>query len=580
MSSNDYEYEVLSPGGHQEMLEEVFSKVREQVGSYKTASGSLVSFADGADLPMPSFICDIDAVQDLHGYDGPWVGGAGKNKLQNTETTQEMNGITFTVNSDGSVTANGTATADAVLSIIVDTSKLYGDLYFVGCSGGSNNTYNVLMWDATANARPKKWDGTTASVNSIDGTFQEVKIVQGNTVKMQLRVMSGKTVNNVKFYPMICLSTETDPTFAPYSNICPISGHTGIDAWVRGKNLLLLTLDNVKALNTYGTWDGNVYNTQLGVTFTFTTNNEGSITSIKADGTSSSRNVTLYLQQNITNSTYPNEMTVSGCPSGGGSSTYKVRCQMQPSPNTVIVDDFGEGANFTVPNDGNSYQVIIRIQRGVTVSNLMFYPMIRPASIQDSTFEPYNPQSQTIQVSWQTEAGEVFGGYVDLVSGVLTIDKASVNLKDLTWTLNGNTQHAFDSTITDRKQGRILNDQNISNAYKMYDSGTLANYSSGFAFGNNIRIYVKDDRATTVEDIMSIFNAESTVIVYELETPITYQLTPTQIKSLKDDITNAWCSTGDIKTQYQPNNIIAELRAEILALQERVEELEQTEQTD
>jgi hypothetical protein len=79
-----YIYEALSPGGHQAMLEEVFSKVREQVGSYKTASGSLVSFDDGADLPMPSFICNIDAVQDLHGYDHPWVGGAGKNKLPMT----------------------------------------------------------------------------------------------------------------------------------------------------------------------------------------------------------------------------------------------------------------------------------------------------------------------------------------------------------------------------------------------------------------------------------------------------------------------------------------------------------------
>jgi hypothetical protein len=65
-------------------------------------------------------------------------------------------------------------------------------------------------------------------------------------------------------------------------------------------------------------------------------------------------------------------------------------------------------------------------------------------------------------------------------------------------------------------------------------------------------------------------------VKYELEPPITYQLTPTQIKSLLG-YNNAWCSTGDIKSlQYQPNNIIAELRTEILALQARVEELEQT----
>jgi hypothetical protein len=57
----------------------------------KEASGSLVSFSDGADLPMPSFVCDIDAVQDLHGYDYPWVGGAGKNKFDATIRTISSN---------------------------------------------------------------------------------------------------------------------------------------------------------------------------------------------------------------------------------------------------------------------------------------------------------------------------------------------------------------------------------------------------------------------------------------------------------------------------------------------------------
>jgi hypothetical protein len=36
---------------------------------------------------------------------------------------------------------------------------------------------------------------------------------------------------------MIRLATETDATFAPYSNICPISGHTGAEIEQRGVNL-------------------------------------------------------------------------------------------------------------------------------------------------------------------------------------------------------------------------------------------------------------------------------------------------------------------------------------------------------
>ena len=39
-------------------------------------------------------------------------------------------------------------------------------------------------------------------------------------------MLEGNTLNNAKFSPMLRASTETDATFAPYSNICPISGWT------------------------------------------------------------------------------------------------------------------------------------------------------------------------------------------------------------------------------------------------------------------------------------------------------------------------------------------------------------------
>ena len=37
-------------------------------------------------------------------------------------------------------------------------------------------------------------------------------------------VKNGVTLENIMFEPMIRLSTETDATFEPYANICPISG--------------------------------------------------------------------------------------------------------------------------------------------------------------------------------------------------------------------------------------------------------------------------------------------------------------------------------------------------------------------
>jgi hypothetical protein len=112
----------------------------------KEASGSLVSFNDGADLPMPSFVCDIDAVQDLHGYDHPWLGGAGKNKLPMTVegikvlntngnwsgNVYTYNGGTFTIltDNDGNVTGikiNGTFSSQPLIFYLGKEDFLFGD---------------------------------------------------------------------------------------------------------------------------------------------------------------------------------------------------------------------------------------------------------------------------------------------------------------------------------------------------------------------------------------------------------------------------------------------------------------------
>ena len=74
-------------------------------------SAPIHAFADGADgIPIKAMSVAVRAVQDLHGYDKPWAGGAGKNKLKNQAISSTQNGITITVYADGSFLVNGTAT--------------------------------------------------------------------------------------------------------------------------------------------------------------------------------------------------------------------------------------------------------------------------------------------------------------------------------------------------------------------------------------------------------------------------------------------------------------------------------------
>ena len=81
----------------------------------------------------------------------------------------------------------------------------------------------------------------------------------------------------------------------------------------------------------------------------------------------------------------------NGCPKGGSESTYFMDIIKIHADNTYdsIAIDIGEGATFTLEEDSELALSII-VMAGTTVTNLTFYPMIRPAHIKDDTYEPYN----------------------------------------------------------------------------------------------------------------------------------------------------------------------------------------------
>ena len=201
---------------------------------------AIATFSDGANLPMPKLEVAIEPVQDLHGYDSPWVGGAGKNKLQNVRSTTTINGITFTVNNDGSVFIAGGQTASefTVFNLIANNLNYYNltdfglsyntDYIINGCpSGGSSTTYR-LVFRSGGSAGNKVDTGSGASFNIAS---------DGNTLKWMPCIMIDANYttpsSGLLFKPMIRLSSVSDATFAPYSNICPISGWSAVDVTVQ-----------------------------------------------------------------------------------------------------------------------------------------------------------------------------------------------------------------------------------------------------------------------------------------------------------------------------------------------------------
>ena len=140
---------------------------------------------------------------------------SGKNILPSVNTTKTINGVTFTHNSDGSITINGTASAKTSYPINSTASsatrnvplKANTDYILSGCSKGSSSTYTFQIWYMKNEASQYITNSTTpATFSTVEETLMGAYII----------VFAGTTVSNVTIYPMITLASETDQAYEPY----------------------------------------------------------------------------------------------------------------------------------------------------------------------------------------------------------------------------------------------------------------------------------------------------------------------------------------------------------------------------
>ena len=153
------------------------------------------------------------------------------------------------------------------------------------------------------------------------------------------------------------------------------------------KNLLPLTVDNLKKFNTTGTWNGNIYS-GAGLTYEVLTDADGNVTGVKVNGTSTATSLLYILiytsgfDITVFNGMIINGSTGSTSPVGD----YGIRIS-DVVANSVYSYD-GDGHIHDLTNTGKC-EIAIRIASGRTLSNKMFYPMIRLDSDSDPTYQPY-----------------------------------------------------------------------------------------------------------------------------------------------------------------------------------------------
>ena len=142
------------------------------------------------------------------------VGERTKNLLQNTATSQTINGVTFTVNEDKSITCNGTA--EKITQYVFSDNTIYENCVLSGCpSGGGYNNYLL------------RFRGTGGEQIAETGSGKPISNVEGY---VEIRLNTGYTCDNLTFYPMIRLASIQDDTYEPYGYKVPVI--------ISGKNLL------------------------------------------------------------------------------------------------------------------------------------------------------------------------------------------------------------------------------------------------------------------------------------------------------------------------------------------------------
>ena len=305
-------------------------------------------------------------------------GNCGKNLLPYPfgNTTKTVNGITFTDNGDGTVTANGTATETAQF---FPKDSLNGPLLapgtytFSGCpKGGDWKTYCIRLTGFTADRD--------------FGNGSTFTLTQATKVGLALTVSSGVTVENLVFKPQIeSGSTKTD--YEPYKEVGDYDAESGkyaLPVTVSGKNLISYPYSMA---------------TKTANGITFTDNGDGTVT---ANGTATAAAVFVCKYYNAKTPIVPDKKVyfLSGCPEGGRTSAsvwnYRINAMTYKEDSYVGgYSDFGDGTTVDLRNvDFDTLQIQIIINNGASVDNLVFKPQLELGEAA-TDFEPYTAPKTT-----------------------------------------------------------------------------------------------------------------------------------------------------------------------------------------
>lgn len=188
-------------------------------------------------------------------------------------------------------------------------------------------------------------NGITSKVSSVEQSVENITKIEGTA--------EGKNIyiDDASAEPLIDIMLEGESQQATRS----------------GKNLL-----------------DNTATTKISNGITFTVNSDKTV-NVNGTNDTSANSSLIINRYDLSPGTY----ILNGCPSGGASNTYRLAIQETGSYSVLGSIDIGNGSGEFTIDTTTSVQIAIFIQKGLTINNLLFKPMLREATIADDTYEQY-----------------------------------------------------------------------------------------------------------------------------------------------------------------------------------------------
>lgn len=489
------------------------------LGETAKAIGNPVTFLpDAGSLLQPVTVLEPKQA----GSGDPCPAGGGKNLMPpRGGESITANGITITANADGSVTYNGTATAN-LYHRVSDYFKLAAGEYILsGCAQGSSSTTYFM----------RLVDNNQAEIGFDYGDgYRATFTTESDILQVHVVIANGLTVSNLTFYPMIRLASDPDATYTPYENIRPITGYDAVELNHVGKNLMPVLSGS----------DSNSYGVE------WKNNKDGSWT---ANGTAT---YAAYIPGSAM------AFVLGVLPAG----EYKLNvvASSEETGKLYLRIGSGAGAAFLTSNDSQSkdkectfvadgvteYYAAIAIKSGKTVKDYRIFPVLV-----ESSHSVYSINfGQT-----------VYGGKMDWLTGKLIAEYGFYTITGGgSAKLTSASVHNAKCFMTDIIPGAKGNSDLLSGAKSSHFVegiwNNIVSLDSPFGkFGINTSNKIGIGYDGTIDEANAWLAAQNAAgtpvqIAYKLANPIEIQLTPHIISAVDPEQTNTLYGDGRIEAEY------------------------------